>query len=396
MTRIKQVHIFVLWYQVDPVPLQQVPFDQRAPDQPELKHRKKQLKDFHPAAPCKRTFSNERYAALVHDLSLCQPDVPFLTIARRGTTDSLPASTTQTLPSMIDENSSDLLPASIVTVSTSKAEPKSVLEVVAGFVNESLNSTDKSPSEDDILNTLVLPTDSQHHIEQLTVGQHANPRWHRYRNGVVTGTLVHSVCTRMETIKKGRASDADRLINQCMGNGRTFKGNTSTRYGLANEPVAVKKYIELNLEKHSNFCVDSCGLVLDCQHCFIGASPDRIAYCGCHEPRIVEIKCPATMAKKPCGSFDQLPFVDSSSGTLQLNKKHQYFSQVVLYMAVCKKEHTDFVIWSPQETCIITVDFDPKVWHDMLMNILYFYKRFMVHALLQSFKKNIAMTLKSN
>lgn len=63
------------------MPLQHMSFDQTAPGKPESSRTKKRLHDFNPAAPEKRIVDPNRYAALVHKLSLCQPDVPFLTTA---------------------------------------------------------------------------------------------------------------------------------------------------------------------------------------------------------------------------------------------------------------------------------------------------------------------------
>ena len=89
------------------------------------------------------------------------------------------------------------------------------------------------------------------------------------------------------------------------------------------------------------------------------------------------------MAQKPCGSFKELAYIDTDdSGVLALKRSHQYFDQLILYMAVCKQQHADFVLWSQQETVVIPVRYDASHWEELFSNIIYFYKRFMLPALL--------------
>jgi len=69
---------------------------------------------------------------------------------------------------------------------------------------------------------------------------------------------------------------------------------------------------------------------------------------------------------------------------MQLKKSHHYFSQIMLYMAVCKKPYTDFVLWSPQETVVINVEFDATVWQEFLESSLYFYRHFIMPISVQN------------
>lgn len=131
-------HFYELHFQVIPVPLRDVSFEQTAPGQPVSGRRKKRLHDFNPSAPAKRAVDPNRYATLVQDLSLCQADVPFLTIAdsSRWTTNSTREFCSQalhTLPHTVSEFDSILVPVATEDVATSEAEPQSTLELAENF-----------------------------------------------------------------------------------------------------------------------------------------------------------------------------------------------------------------------------------------------------------------------
>ena len=357
--------------QVEPVPLQEVSFRQSAPAQPEATRPKRKLQDFNPVAPKKRVVDPDRYAKLVHDLQLCHPTAPFLTIADTSVgVMKLPDAHVSTpiadLPDTVSEFFPALVPAACVTVTTSKPSPKTITEIFSEFSTSSVDTDGMVLTDtfvDEVLQKLTISPLVQDKIEKITRGQQVYPRWHSYRKGMVTGSQVYSIHTRMNNVQKGKACEADRIVQQCLGKTK-FKGNAATRYGLANEARAAREYIKVNKTEHVKFRLKTSGLVVDTTYSFIGASPDRIAECECHGSWIVEIKCPATMADQAQQHFTDLAFIESGSdGEMLLKRSHQYYAQVILYMAVCKMSYTDFVVWSPKEMLVIKVDFDASMWH---------------------------------
>ena len=57
----------------------------------------------------------------------------------------------------------------------------------------------------------------------------------------------------------------------------------ATEWGKTNEPVARQEYIKLNAKYHKKLSVVEQGYLL-------GASPDGIVSCECHESGLLEIK----------------------------------------------------------------------------------------------------------
>lgn len=284
----------------------------------------------------------------------------------------------ESLPDVVDSLSPELTPSSEVVVSTTAAEPKSTYELISDFLS---NSSDADYCKNELAFLFKLSTADRNAIECLTEGQHENPQWYKYRRAVITGTLVHDVRSKMDKLNKSNAIDASSLVDRCLATRAHFKGNRDTRYGLANESKAVEAYCALMKKDHVNFSIKSCGLILDCDHCFLGASPDRIGSCDCHGSYIVEIKCPSSLQNKPAGSAKDLPYINSNTSGLNLKKSHKYYSQVTLYMAVCKKSHTDFVVWSPTDIVILPVEFNALTWHTLLTNSIIFFKQFVVPAI---------------
>ncbi|KAJ8889219.1 hypothetical protein PR048_008717 [Dryococelus australis] len=64
-----------------------------------------------------------------------------------------------------------------------------------------------------------------------------------------------------------------------------FKGNRNSSWGLEKEAVALSQYATEN-----NISISQCGLVIEEQHQFLGASPDGLI----GEDAVLEVKCPTT------------------------------------------------------------------------------------------------------
>ena len=77
--------------------------------------------------------------------------------------------------------------------------------------------------------------------------------------------------------------------------------------------------------------VIQCGLILDPEFLFIGATPDELVYCKCYEDRVLEIKCPFSCRNE---AFSEAVLDNSSffladdGGSLALKEDHMYYYQV--------------------------------------------------------------------
>ena len=81
-----------------------------------------------------------------------------------------------------------------------------------------------------------------------------------------------------------------------------------------------------NYQGHNDFQTTECELYLYQKNPFVGASPDGIAKCSCHEEKcLIDVKCP--YSKKDVRSLDDAVtdtsfFLDSDKS---LKRNHKYF-----------------------------------------------------------------------
>jgi len=63
--------------------------------------------------------------------------------------------------------------------------------------------------------------------------------------------------------------------------------SSACQYGCTHEDLARAVYIAKMHSHHENFMVIQCGLILDPEFLFIGATPDGLVYCKCWEGRVL-------------------------------------------------------------------------------------------------------------
>ena len=62
--------------------------------------------------------------------------------------------------------------------------------------------------------------------------------------------------------------------------------------GKEHKDMAREQYIDQQKKKHDSFYCRKSGLFLYKKFAFMGANPDGLVNCKCHETRVLEIKCP--------------------------------------------------------------------------------------------------------
>ena len=81
--------------------------------------------------------------------------------------------------------------------------------------------------------------------------------------------------------------------------------NAATAWGCQHENEALNTFSLKMKSQHTNFKIEQCGLFLNPEFPYLGASPDGLALCDCCECMLVEIKCPY------CKRFEKLDSPDS-------------------------------------------------------------------------------------
>ena len=112
----------------------------------------------------------------------------------------------------------------------------------------------------------------------------------------------------------------------------------ATNWGCSHESEAREIYSRISKSQHSDFSVTECGLFINKQWPFVGASPDGIINCTCHGRGVLEIKCPLCHREtllQTVATEDQKFCLKLSDGKLHLDESHQYCFQVQTQLFVC-------------------------------------------------------------
>ena len=236
----------------------------------------------------------------------------------------------------------------------------------------------------DIFQKMNISSEQAKLIEEVTKSQSKSPLWFQMRAGRITASKFHKAC------HTDPASPSVSLIKEvCYGSNFTSKATT---WGCTHENEAVSQYkqvviahsclvnvvdyvakftniycflfliIKIMEEKHKDFTVKESGFVVNIDFPHLGASPDGICSCSYHGSGCVEVKCPYCLKELPLTSAVEhdvkICLIKNTSNALTLDRKHPYFYQVQLQLAVTKLNFADFVLWTPSEIYIERVQLD--------------------------------------
>lgn len=160
--------------------------------------------------------------------------------------------------------------------------------------------------------------------------------------------------------------------------------NAHTKYDLDNEPLAREAY-----EKIMGVKVIQCGLIVSKTNPWLGCSPDGIVLQDDKPFKVIEIKCPKEGKTNSADeTVKHIKWLEMKHDQITLKKKHLYYAQIQIIMAIVNVPSTDFLIYSSLEKTVkrIPISFDKKYTEDLLFSLKFIYFNFMIHNICK--KKN--------
>ena len=124
--------------------------------------------------------------------------------------------------------------------------------------------------------------------------------------------MIHRVVTRR------RSTEPDTLVRDILKykQSKPLGANDPRRHGHSLEPEARQLYINL----HPDVTVKECGMFVDTEYGYLGASPDGIIE-GTNNRTVLEIKCPkSSLPVNAIARQDKNFFLATSDSTLHLKK----------------------------------------------------------------------------
>ncbi|KAL4112052.1 hypothetical protein QTP88_015900 [Uroleucon formosanum] len=182
---------------------------------------------------------------------------------------------------------------------------------------------------------LMLNSEEIAAIERDTIGQQDNDQWRIQRKSRLTASNFGKVCKLRPTTS--RANTVKYILYDI------FQGNSATRYGIENEPIARNAVQErLKIE------IKSAGLFIHKSLPYLAASPDGLI----GNDSIIEIKCPPSIKEftpKEAVQNGKLKCMVNCKGKLILKKTDNYYYQVQGQLNITEKKFCYFVVWTPKD-----------------------------------------------
>ncbi|CAF3577960.1 unnamed protein product, partial [Rotaria socialis] len=236
-------------------------------------------------------------------------------------------------------------------------------------------------------------------LEQTTRGQSSSERWHEARRMRISGTKVHSICTRkhhFQTLAKSIINNHDQDISYLR----------PVQHGLLNEEVCRRRYV---LEKaKSEFFSHSigflllmfidgirstafpCGLVVDATAPYLCCSPDALIIENDNDLisyGILECKCVYT---EPGATWDDLISIrenfclEQHANNHRLRRRHPYFYQMIALLNILDLSWIDICVLKGDDIYIERLTNDQEVWATIKKKLTTFYFTFLLPEIMKN------------
>ena len=243
-----------------------------------------------------------------------------------------------------------------------------------------------SKSKEDIIAALPQLTAVEvNAIETATIGQSTNDRWKHERKGRITASNFYSVFTRVNTIKSNpnQVHNVDVILKNVMQydeENASLEHVPALKHGRSYEPVARQRYVSMMEKQHKQFTFRECGLCVDANRPYLGASPDLLISCNCCGQGVAEFKCPFSIAQE-VPSAENLHYLVKSGTFTKLRKNHAYYAQVQGQFSLCRRTYCDFFVYTHAGHFVERIDFDDVYWCSISNNLEYFFLNYLADEL---------------
>ena len=218
-------------------------------------------------------------------------------------------------------------------------------------------------------------------LQLATMGQADSENWLKQRHGRITASNFHRVYTRMNTLKSKPSADPKPLIQTLMGYSPE-PVSVGIKHGKAMEPHAKKEYKSIISVGHKQFKSNECGLFIDKEYSFLGASPDLVISCACCGKGICEIKAPESIKDQTPSMKNYKHLVKSDSGLSTLSKTSEYYTQIQGQMAIVGVDYCDFFVYTAKGHHIERICFDTLFWKRVQSNLIQFWMEYLSKELI--------------
>lgn len=199
------------------------------------------------------------------------------------------------------------------------------------------------------ISSLNLTKEKKDDILKNTFLQHLSQMWIEERRKRLTASNFGAICNKLPYTK------CDSIIKSLLYNNIDTQ---AMKYGRIHEKDAINELKSLDI------IVQPCGLFIDDEFNFLGATPDGLL----NDNGIVEIKCPASCSEMtPDDAIFSRKFTfwkidNTKKQILGVNTKHKYYFQVQGQLKISNRQFCLFVLWTPQGIKMEKIVRDSEFW----------------------------------
>ncbi|XP_047525801.1 uncharacterized protein LOC125063416 [Pieris napi] len=202
---------------------------------------------------------------------------------------------------------------------------------------EKCQKPDLSPEQYDIAKSLFLSNlkelvENRHAVERDTVLQAESALWLELRRCLLTASSFSKICKRRPNISSAP------LVKSIVYSYSLDKV-PAIEYGKSNEKSAIDQ-----LQQQENIVVEKCGLFIDKEHYFLGASPD-----GLYNQGIIEIKCPYSARNMDAEEAIRQRKIKFWKLDGTVNTNHDWYYQIQGQLHISEKKLCLFAVWTGQQ-----------------------------------------------
>ncbi|KAI5634747.1 yqaJ-like viral recombinase domain-containing protein [Phthorimaea operculella] len=230
-----------------------------------------------------------------------------------------------------------------------------------------MSEFDLEIAKKEFLDNLQSLTADRDAIERNTILQRDSSEWLEIRKNLITASNFGPVC------KRQKSKDTAPLVKNIL-----YKSNishvASIAHGIENEQQALQK-----IQQQENVSIEPCGLFIDKDFPFIGATPDGLI----GNDVLVEVKCPFSASKiglKKAIEENKIQILKycKKSRTAKINEKSNWYFQVQGQLHVTGRRQCLFGIWAGEKdpVHIERIERDDEFWKSkMESKLLHFYHK---------------------
>ena len=282
-------------------------------------------------------------------------------------------------------NQSSVLFKSIEGTGNSSNTTHDVLEIATKVITRCESKTDEEKQRE-FYKELCITENEKRRIEISTCGQADSQTWINARRGRITASVHHDVFTKVNSLARKRVPPFPKmtpLISKLIYRDNNLDSIPAIHWGRQHKRNALKSFYSVEACNHQDFKLQSCGLYVDRTHPYIGASPDGIMYCKCHQKSVIEIKCPYSIKDETIqDGVGKCNFLTVLDNKIMLKKSHKYYTQIISQIMLSDSLQGFFVVWTNKDIFIETIEMDKVHWNKAYTNLQVFFQQYVAKVLL--------------